>query len=174
MLLSVIELKKQNVRFVKSDFLPQLSAMASYGYMHGVKLIDSHLFNNASFFGGVNINVPIFNWGEGCKKVSAAKYELKIAQKQLEDVTDLMQLELMKSSNEFDEATLEVGLTASALEQAEINLKMSKDHYDVGLETLADYLEAQAIWQNAMSDFINAKARQRIAFTSYLKSAGLL
>lgn len=174
MLLSQIEYKKQNVKFVRSDFMPQLTAMASYSYAHGVKLIDSHLLNNASFFGGVNLNIPIFNWGEGGKKVSAAKYELQIAQKQLEEVSDLMQLELLKSSNEFDEATLEVALTATALEQSEINLKMSRDQYDVGLETIADYLEAQAIWQNAMSDHINAKARQRIAYTVYLKAAGLL
>ena len=118
--------------------------------------------------------ISLFNWGEGRKKISSAKIEVEIAQTQLAEISDLMQLELMRAINEYDEALLEVRLTTTALDQAQLNLKMSRDHYDVGMETLADYLEAQSIWQKAMSDLINARAKQRIAFTVYLKAAGLL
>lgn len=174
MLMHQVELKRQNVRLVRGDFMPQLAAVASYNYTNGVKLVDSKLFNNASFYGGVNLNIPLFNWGEGRKKISSAKIEVEIAQTQLAEISDLMQLELMRAINEYDEALLEVRLTTTALDQAQLNLKMSRDHYDVGMETLADYLEAQSIWQKAMSDLINARAKQRIAFTVYLKAAGLL
>ena len=174
MLLHQVELKKQNVRLVRSDFMPQLAAMASYNYTNGIKLVDSKLFNNATFYGGVNLNIPVFNWGEGRKKISAARTEVLIAQTQLAEVSDLMQLELMRALNEYDEASLEVKLTTTALDQAEINLKMSRDQYEVGMETLADYLEAQSIWQKAMSDLINARAKRRITYTAYMKAAGLL
>ena len=80
----------------------------------------------------------------------------------------------MRALNEYDEASLEVKLTTTALDQAEINLKMSRDQYEVGMETLADYLEAQSIWQKAMSDLINARAKRRITYTAYMKAAGLL
>ncbi|MFV0397532.1 MAG: hypothetical protein ACK5JU_05910 [Bacteroidales bacterium] len=51
---------------------------------------------------------------------------------------------------------------------------MSRNQYDVGLETLAYYLELQAIWQKATGDLIDARARKRLAYTHYLKAAGKL
>ena len=36
-----------------------------------------------------------------------------------------------------------------SLEQAEENMKVSGKQYEVGLETLSDYLEAQVLWQQA-------------------------
>lgn len=169
-----IELKKQNVALVRSDFLPQVTAMASYSYTHGVQLNNSNLFSKPSFMGGVSVNIPLFNWGEGRRKVSAARREVEMAANQFEDLSRQMELELMQAINEYDESILEVTLTQKSLAQAEGNRAESGNRYQVGMETLADYLEAQALWQKAQSDLIEARGRRRVAYTRYKRATGKL
>ena len=52
--------------------------------------------------------------------------------------------------------------------------KKSKNRFEVGMETLTNYMEAQAQWQKAWSDWIEAKAELRVNETYYLKSTGRL
>lgn len=172
MLQQEIDLKRQNVALVRSDFLPQVAAMASYNYTHGVELNNSNLFSNPSFMGGISVNIPLFNWGEGRRKVSAAKREVEMAVNRFEDMSRQMELEVMQAMNEYDESVLEVALTRKSLAQAEENRTESGNRYHVGLETLGDYLEAQALWQKAQSDLVEARSKQRISYTRYLKAAG--
>lgn len=168
-----IDAKELEVKIAASDFKPSISAIASYGYTNGITLNDEKLLNSASFAGGVMVSVPLFHWGEGRKKISAKKRELNIAKNQKEDMSQLMSLQLLQSINTYNEALLEVQLTQNSVEQAKENMRMSKSHYDAGLETIADYLESQALWQKAMSDMIEAKAKQRLAYTSYQKCKGI-
>lgn len=174
MLQQQIELKKQNVALVRSDFLPQVAAVASYNYTHGVELNHSNLFSKPSFMGGISVNIPLFNWGEGRRKVSAAKREVEMAANRLEDMSRQMELEAMQALNEYDEAMLEVALTRKSLAQAEENRTESGNRYQVGMETLGDYLEAQALWQKAQSDLVEARSKQRMSYTRYLKATGRL
>lgn len=174
MLQQQIELKRQNVALVRSDFLPQIAAMASYNYTHGVELNNSNLFSKPSFMGGISVNIPLFNWGEGRRKVSAAKREVEMAANRFEDLTRQMELEAMQARNEYDESILEVTLTRNSLSQAEENRTESNNRYQVGLETLGDYLEAQALWQKAQFDLVEARSKQRISYTRYLQATGRL
>jgi outer membrane protein TolC len=174
MLQQLIDLKQEEVRLTRSDYLPQLAAIASYSYSNGVKLNAEKLFDSASFTGGITLSIPILHWMEGKKKVSSAKREVEIAKNTMEETSELMRLELMRSLNTCDEAALEVRLTAKSVEQAEENMRMSKDQYDAGLETLGDYLESQALWQKSESDYIDAKAKYRLAYSNYLRCCGKL
>ena len=65
-------------------------------------------------------------------------------------------------------------ITQKSLKQAEENMKMSKQQYEVGMELLTNYLEAQSIWQQAYADEINARCSHFIATSKYLKASGLL
>lgn len=174
MLQQQVELKKRNVTLVRSDFLPQVTAMVSYNYTHGMQLNSTTLFSKPSFMGGVSVNIPLFNWGEGRRKISAARREVEIASNQFEDMSEQMQLELMRVINNYDESILEVALTQKSLTQAEENRTESGNRYEVGVETLADYLQAQALWQKAQSDLVEARSKQRISYTQYLKATGAL
>lgn len=174
MLEKQIEVKKLDVKISRGDFLPSVAALASYNYLNGAKLNDYKLINSATFTGGVTVNVPIFHWGEGRRKISAKQREVTIAQNQMQDLTQQMQLELLQAANNYNESTLEVALTCEALKQAEENMRLSRSQYDNGMETLADYLESQAIWQQSMSNYYTAKSLQRTTYTHYLKCKGEL
>jgi outer membrane protein TolC len=174
MLEKQIQLKEQQIKLTQSDFLPQIGIMANYGYINGVKLNGDKLFNKASFSALATISIPLFQWGEGRNKIRAAKAERDMIQMQRDDICEQMELELTKTLDKCDESDLEVKLTARSLEQAHENMRVSGDQYTAGMETLANFLEAQTVWQRAWMESINAKTRQRLNQTYYLKAAGKL
>jgi len=167
-----IELKKHEKLFVKSDFLPQIGLASYYGYIHGPKLDNEPLFNTGSFSVILSVKIPLFNWGEGSKKVKAVEREMTMVQLQRDDLIQKMNLELQQAINACNESMLEVKLTLQALKQSEENMRMSRDQYDVGMETISNYLESQTIWQNAQTEHIVAKTKLEINKTQYLKTSG--
>ncbi len=172
MLEKQVEAKELETKITKSDFMPSVTALASYGYMDGFKVNSSKLISGASFGGGVMVSVPLFHWGEGRRKVSAGKREVIIAQNQLDDLSQKMTLELMQAINSYNEATYEVEHMEYAVEQAQENMRQCNNQYQAGMETIGEYLESQALWQKAMSDLVEARASQRLAYTHYLRTSG--
>ncbi len=167
-----VEAKELEVKLAQSDFRPSLTAMANYGYTNGMKLNGSTLLSSPSFTGGVSLNIPLFHWGEGRRKVSAARREAEIAANTQADLVQKMTLELMQAINTYNEAQAQVALTEQTVEQTKENLRQSNKQYNAGMETLSTLLEAQALWQKAMSDLTEAKANQRIAYVNYCRCRG--
>ena len=168
------ELKRRNVDFVRSDFLPQLGVMASYGYSYGLKLMGETLLNQAGFTVMATLKVPIFAWGEGYLKIKSAKKEYEMARSELERLSGMMELERAKNSYAVSEAALQVRLAESSLKSAETNLKVCRDQYELDMETLVNVLEAQTQWSKCSSDYIEALADYKLSCTKYLKSIGRL
>ena len=65
-------------------------------------------------------------------------------------------------------------LSERSLEQAEENMTVSGKQYEVGLETLSDYLEAQVMWQQAYQTKVDAQFQLYVNYVAYLKAAGQL
>ncbi len=167
-----IEAKELEVKITQSEFMPSVSAIVAGGYINGATFNGNAMFNTPSLSGGVTMNVPIFHWGEGRRKRSAANREVTIARNQFEDLSQRMTLELMQAINNYEEAILEVQLMEGSVAQAEENMRLGESNYRAGMETIADYLESQAMWQKAMSDLVDAKSSQRIAYSKYIKARG--
>ncbi|MDD4655762.1 MAG: TolC family protein [Bacteroidales bacterium] len=169
-----VEMKKLQENLVRSEFLPNVGVMGAYGYTNGLKMNNEKLLDGANFAALLSINIPIFHWGEGKNKIKEAKLESSIAQMQLNNSQQKMTLEATKAINQLNEAKLEVALTTKSVEQAKENMEVSKERYSAGMETLANYMEAQTMWQNAISNYITAKASLNLTKTKYLKATGKL
>ncbi|MDO5571927.1 MAG: TolC family protein [Bacteroidales bacterium] len=174
MLSKQIDLKKQQSKLIRSDYLPNAGIMAMYGYMNGLKINGDKVFDNANFAAMLSVNIPLFHWGEGRNKINAAKAEQKIAELKRSDIEQQLILEINQVHNALVESQMEVELTKSSLEQAEENMRDSENLYKVGKVTLADYLESQTSWQKAWAESINAKASFKLNETKYLKAIGEL
>ncbi|MDL2252264.1 TolC family protein [Odoribacter sp. OttesenSCG-928-J03] len=174
MLCKQIELKDQQVKLTRSEFLPEVGVMGNFGYANGLKLNGNKMLDKTSFSAVVSVSFPLFHWGEGRNKVRSARAEKNIATFQLTDISEKMELELRKAQNELEEADAEVLLTTRSLSQAEENMKESRNRYHAGMETMSDHLEAQTLWQQAWSDLIRARTAVRLSETRYLKAAGKL
>ena len=121
-----------------------------------------------------SVAIPIFNWGEGRNKVRVAKAEEEMSRLNKERLGEMMQLEIAGSRFKLNDAQTRIRLTESALEQAKENLRVSEDQYEVGMENLTNLLEAQAQWQQAWSEWVDAKAALKLCESEYLKAIGKL
>lgn len=168
-----IELKKNQVKLIRADFLPQLGVSASYNWTEGLSF-NGEADGMSSFMAVASLKVPVFHWNEGRSKVKAIKAEEEMSELQKEDMVQMMQLEEARARFNVEDAAVRVQLTRKSLLQAEENLSVSKNRYEVGMETLTDYMEAQAQWQKAWSDWIDAKTELRMSETRYLRATGRL
>ena len=169
-----VEIAEQQVKIARSAMLPQLALMAKYGYTNGVKVNGRTFLDGWNFGGGVTLSVPLYHFGEKSNKTKAAQAKQQQLQLEREDKMELMMLELTRASQNVEEAKGEITLAQKSLEQAETNMQLSKQQYDAGFETLSDYLETQALWQQAYEAQVDANFRLYLASITYLKAAGLL
>lgn len=173
MLASKSELMRQKVNMARSERLPQVGLMAQYGYTNGLKINGTRLFDRWSMLAGVQVSVPLFAFGNHSNKVRAAKaqYEQSLADEA--DAKELLALEAMQMKNNLDEATLEICLAESAVESAEENLRASRRQYEVGTESLSDYLESHTLWQEAETTLVEARVSRFLRWMEYCKTVGI-
>lgn len=173
MLIHEVDLKERQVALSRSDFLPQVGVSAGYGYGGGLKL-NGDEEATATFMAMAAVKIPVFHWGEGRNKVLSARMEEEISRLNLEKSAELMHLQITSARFNLQDAQTRVEMARTALLQAGENLKISTDQYQVGMENLTSLLEAQAQWQEAWSQWIDAKTMLHLGESAYLKAIGQL
>lgn len=168
-----VEMADQQVKLARADFLPTAGVSVGYNYIGGIKLNQSdYSTDNVSVMASVKI--PIFHWGEGIRKTQSAQQDQSIKQLELEKNSRLMQLQIEQARLDFTDVKVRVNMANEALVQAEENLKESNDNYELGMEILPNLLEAQAQWQKAFSETIDAKTDYKLKESALLKATGAL
>lgn len=169
-----VELAGQQVALTRSDYLPNVVFTGGYTYSNGAELGGRKLLDSGSAYASVGVSIPLLNFGEGAGKTRAAKASQRIAQLERDDLNEKMMLEQQQALNNVAEARKEVCLTQAAFEQAEENMRLSRQQYEVGFESLSDHLEAQAVWQDSYAAKVDALCQLNLAWVKYLKSRGEL
>ena len=182
---SRIKASEQNIKMARADYLPTVGLSLGYSYFGNVKLEGNiglgpvSLPMNQKFEQGIgmallSVKIPIFHWGQGNKKVKRARLDLANARLDLQKNTRLMDIELKQAINNLNDSYMMIGTAETGLRQAEENLRVTKNRYEVSMAPLSDMLDAQSQWQSAMSNLIEAKTQYKIYWTRYLKAAGRL
>ena len=158
-----------------------ISKVTIYGYCNADgatgylgELAGKKLLDNGSASVGVVVKMPLDLFGGATNKVRSAKAAYQIAQLEQQDIDERLQLEWAQCRNLYDEAQTELHLCQVALEQAAENMRLSKQQYEVGFETLADYLETQSHWQQCNASLVNARCQLQLAYVRLLKASGKL
>lgn len=169
-----IQIADGAVKLMRSRFFPDIAMVANYTYMNPNPYKGlAHSFGG-DWNVGVMLNVPIFHWGDKQHTLQAAKYEKQAAQAKYDEAQELVNLSVTKAQFSLQEAQKRLELTLASLAQAEENLKVTRDNFSEGLVKTTDVLEAQALWQEAHSDFIEAKTEVHLAISEYQKAKGIL
>ena len=166
-----IRMSEQNIRMTRADYLPTAGIQAGYNHVGGVE-ISGKDFDNTSFNVIGSVRIPLFHWGQGMRKVNTARIEMEMQQLELEKNSKLMQLEAEQARLNLLLALERIRMNETALEQAQENLRVSRDNYELGMETMSDYLMAQTQWQKAYSELIESRADYRIKETNWLRATG--
>ncbi len=167
MLAQQSELAKQKIAVARSEYLPQVGLVGQYGYLNGIELNGEKLLHSWNFLVGVQLSIPIFDFGHRINKIKSAKAQYAQVQAEREDTNDRLTLEMAQSFNNLDEALLERTLAESSVVSAEENLRTSRLQYEKGMETLSDYLEAQTLWQQARQTQVEARINCYLRWLEY-------
>ena len=161
---------QQKINVERSAFLPSLALIGGYtatspSVYNGFENKFKGMWNV-----GVTLSVPIWHWGEGIYKVKAAKAEARIAQYQLEDAKEKIELQVSQSAFKVNEAAKKLAMAEKNQEKALENLRYATLGFEEGVIPTSNVLEAHTAWLSAQSEKIDAQIDVKLT-DIYLKRA---
>lgn len=165
---------QQKVNVTRSEHLPSIALMGNY------MVTNPSVFNSFEnkFKGmwniGVMVQVPIWHWGEGIYKTKAAKAEARIAEYQLQDAKEKIELQVNQAAFKVNEAGKKLVMANKNMEKAEENLRYATLGFKEGVIATSNVLEAQTAWLSAQSEKIDAQIDVKLTEIYLKKSLGTL
>ena len=174
LLQNAIDLTHQEVNLLKAENRPQVLFTGGYA------VTNPNAFNGFQHrFGGfwhvgLQVRIPIWNWGDVKYKIQAAKEATTVANLELEDVREKIELQVSQNRFRVSEANKNLALAKSNIVNAEENLRMAKRGFEEGVVTPTTVMEAQSAWLLAHTQKIDAEIELQLSHTDLLKSLGIL
>ncbi|MCD8093225.1 MAG: TolC family protein [Bacteroides sp.] len=151
------QIYKQKVNVVRSEFLPSVAMMGSYMATNPSTFNSFEKKFKGMWSVGVMVSVPVWHWGEGSYKVKAAKSEARIAQYQLDDAKEKIELQVSQSAFKVNEAAKKLAMAEKNREKADENLRYATLGFEEGVIPASNVLEAHTAWLSAQSEKIDAQ-----------------
>ena len=123
---------------------------------------------------GVVVRVPVWNWMEGAYKVRAAKAATTIAELELSEAQEKIDLQLSQANFKLQEAKKKYAMARKNVEKAEENLRCANVGFKEGVLQTTDVMEAQTAWMQAQSQKIDAEVEVKIAQVNQKRALGVL
>ncbi len=155
-----------------ADMLPKLALVGSYSFTSPSSFNGYKNEFDGMFSVGVMLNIPIFHWGVNYNKVRAAKSEAVVAQWELADAKEKIELQVNQAVFKASEAYRTYRMSVKNLESAEANLRNAQLGFQEGVLTAAQVLEAQTAWLEAQSEKIDAEIDTRLCEVYLAKVLG--
>ncbi|WP_299781841.1 TolC family protein [uncultured Formosa sp.] len=173
MIKSAVEIEELQSKILEADRKPTIALNVSGFYANGKQINVTNGSNDlTSYYGLLNVNIPVFDWGGRKQKVKEQKFKVEAQKLELEDKEELLSLQIKNAYLILQQSIQKVDITEKSLQQADENLRLNQDRFDAGTVTGKDVLEAQVLWQQAYSEVIDAKASFRINEANYKKAIG--
>ena len=174
MLENAVEISEQTTKLVRAAFLPQVALTGGYMVMNpnpfnGFEKEFSGVFNV-----GVLVRVPVWNWFEGAYKVRASKAATTMANLELDDAREKIELQVNQSSFKVKEANKRLAMAMKNAERAEENLRCANLGFKDGVMQSTEVMEAQTAWLQAHTQKIDAAIDVRLSQISLNKALGIL
>jgi outer membrane protein TolC len=162
-----VKAEKLQTRMKIGEYLPQIAVGVSGQWL---KFDDQDGKNIEVAFGTVSI--PLSDWWGGSHEVRERRIKERIAENNQKDKSELLILQMEKAWQDVTDTYQQVKISEDSLKQAQENLKVNQASYDNGLTTLSDFLEAQALLQQAKDQLTDAKTTYLIKKSEYLNVTG--
>ena len=172
MLKNNIDIADYNIALAGAEYLPQAGMIASYSYTDFE--LDNSDKGDFSFTIGATLNFPIYHFNESIYKKDEMRLKKEIEEENLSKSKKLMLLEINRAIFNVKNSLKQIEFADFALSQAEENMSSAEDNFHTGLESITNLLEAQAEWQSANSNLIEAKSDFKIYLSEYKKATGTL
>ena len=174
MLQNTIDISEQTTRLVRAAYLPHVLLTGGYA------VSNPNVFNGfeRKFAGvwnvGLTVQIPVWNWFEGTYKIRATKAATNIAQMELGDAREKIQLQITQSQFKVKEARKRLNMACENTRSAEENLRCANLGFKEGVMNTTDVMAAQTAWQQAQSQKIDAEIEVRLSLVGLTKALGRL
>ena len=171
---NAVDISKQIVNVAKAGHLPKV--MLTGGYM----TTNPNVYNGFQrrFAGtwniGVMVSVPVWNWNDVTYKVRAAKNQAMIAELELNDVREKVELQVSQGNFRVNEAAKKLRLADASTKRAEENLRCANLGFREGVMQSTEVMEAQTAWLQAQSQRIDAEIDVKLSRVNLKKALGTL
>lgn len=174
-----IAAKEQQVRIARADFLPQAGLQAGWMAYGGFNLdmmtqdADGNYLPSTQKIKGdgwtimLSVQVPLFHWGEGVKKVKHAKLDVENARLNLEHNTRKLDLQVQQAISNVQTGAALVKSAENAMNQADAALQSTAEAYSLGMTPITDLLDSQSQWYTSRANLIEARTQLRIHLIDY-------
>lgn len=174
MLQNSVDLSKQMTNVLKAGNLPQVALTGGYAVTNP-NLLNGFQNKFAGLWNvGVLVRIPIWNWGDIKYKVRAAKGATAIANLQLEEAREKIELQVNQNSFRVKEANKKLAMAKANIERAEENLRTAYLGFQEGVITPTVVMEAQTAWLQAQSEVIDAEIDVKLSQVELQKALGTL
>ena len=161
-----VDIARMQVDMEIGKNLPTVAIGAGYQYMNfdinksnGIKNDFGMLF--------ATVSIPITNWWGGSHAIKRKKLELKTAENERREKTDLLSIQMQQVRNELNESFQQVLIAKKSITTAEENLRISEDNFNAGITTLSDLLESQNLVQQSRDQYTEAAATYFVKMVEY-------
>jgi len=120
------------------------------------------------------VRVPVWNWFEGSYKVRASKLVTNMAEMELSDAREKIDLQVAQSRFKVKEAQKRLAMANKNITSAEENLRCANVGFKEGVMETTDVMAAQTAWQQAQSQQIDAEVEVKLAQVNLQKALGVL
>ena len=169
-----VALSKQATNVLKAGNMPQLLLTGGYA-VSNPNLFDGFQRKFGGFWHvGVMLRVPVWNWGDVMYKVRASKGATSIANLELAEARELIELQVNQNTFKVDEANKKLTMAQANIARANENLRTANLGFSEGVITPATVMEAQTAWLQAQSQKIDAEIDVKLSQVDLQKSLGTL
>ena len=137
-------------------------------YMYDDLMDKSHQF----WVGFATVSIPLSGWWGGSHEMKKQRLAVRNAENTLKDNGQLLVIDMENKWNDMNDAYRKISIAMESIAQAEENLRLHNDYYRAGTATMSDLLEAQTLYQNSRSAYVEAYAEYQIKKREYLQATG--
>ncbi len=174
MMRGALELSKQATNVLRSGNMPQLALVGGYTFS------NPNVYNGfRNKFGGawsvgVVVRIPVLNWGDVSYKVRASRSASAMAELELEEARQGVELQVSQGRYRVDQAAKRLVLAAASVAEAEANLRSATLGFREGVIGSSTVMEAQAAWLRARSQRIDAEIEVKLSQVALDRALGTL
>ena len=174
MLENGVQLTRQLTNVLKAGNLPMVALTGGY-VVTNPNVLNGFQRKFGGFWNvGVLVRVPIWNWGDVMYKVRASKGATTIANLELAEAREMIELQVNQNTFRVNEANKKLTMAQANIARADENLRTANLGYKEGVITLTTVMEAQTAWLQAQSQKIDAEVDVKLSQVDLQKSLGVL
>ena len=174
LLQNTVALSKQVTNVLKAGNLPQVALMGGYAVSNPNVLNGFEKKFAGYWHVGVIVRVPIWNWGDVMYKVRASKGATAIANLELDEAREKIELQVNQTTFKVDEANKKLTMAQKNIQRADENLRTANLGFQEGVISPTVVMEAQTAWLQAQSQKIDAEIDVKLSQVDLQKALGTL